>query len=61
MYQAIRRAYRFGQTESVRVHITYVPELEGLIFENVRAKQRRFDTDTAECERYYLAAFKAAV
>lgn len=55
-YQAIRRAYRFGQTEVVRVHIPYVRELEGMIFENVRQKQRRFDEETALQEGYYREA-----
>ncbi len=56
MYQAVRRAYRFGQTETVRVHIPVVPELEGMIFENVQAKQARFERDAAEQERHYIAA-----
>jgi len=53
MYQAIRRCYRFGQTETVRVHVPYIPELEGMIFDNVRAKQAQFDRDTAEQEQNY--------
>jgi hypothetical protein len=56
MYQAIRRAYRFGQTETVRVHIPYIPELEGMIFENVQAKERQFMADVAEQEKYYREA-----
>lgn len=56
MYQAIRRAYRFGQTETVHVHVPYVPELEGMIFDNVRAKQGRFEADAAACEQHYRAA-----
>lgn len=56
MYQAIRRCYRFGQTERVRVHMPYVPELEGMIFSNVRRKQAQFDEDTAVQERYYREA-----
>lgn len=56
MYQAIRRAYRFGQTETVRVHVPYIPELEGMIFDNVRAKEARFLEDVAEQEKYYREA-----
>lgn len=56
MYQAIRRAYRFGQTDVVRVHIPYVPELEGLMWTNVQRKQTQFDEDTAICEANYRAA-----
>lgn len=56
MYQSIRRAYRFGQTETVRVHVPYIPELEGMVFENVRAKERQFLADVAEQEKYYREA-----
>lgn len=56
MYQAIRRAYRYGQTETVRVHVPYVPELEGMIFSNIKRKQELFDRDTAQQELNYRAA-----
>ena len=41
MYQAIRRAYRYGQTKSVRVHIPVIRELEGAIWQNVRRSRQR--------------------
>ena len=56
MYQAIRRAYRLGQTEAVRVFVPYVPELEGLMFDNVRAKEARFLAEVAAQEQLYRAA-----
>ena len=56
MYQAIRRAYRFGQTETVRVFVPYVPELEGMVFANVKRKQQLFDRDTAAQEIEYKRA-----
>lgn len=56
MYQAIRRAYRYGQTETVHVHVPVIPELEGLMLSNLKRKQEQFDTDTAEQERWYRAA-----
>jgi hypothetical protein len=56
MYQAIRRAYRYGQTATVHVHIPYIPELEGMIFENVQAKERQFLKDVSEQEKYYREA-----
>jgi hypothetical protein len=56
MYQAIRRAYRFGQKEVVRVHVPYIPELEGMIFDNVQNKERQFLQDVAEQEKYYREA-----
>lgn len=55
-YQAIRRAYRFGQTDAVRVFFPYVPELEGLIFDNIRAKETRFLAEVAAQERLYREA-----
>lgn len=55
-YQAIRRAYRFGQTESVRVFFPYVPELEGLMFENIRQKEARFLQEVAAQEALYKRA-----
>ena len=60
LYQAIRRAYRFGQTETVRVHIPYVPELEGLMFTNVKAKEERFLHDVAIQEAHYRVALGLA-
>lgn len=56
MYQAIRRAYRYGQTEPVHVHVPVIPELEGLMLDNLARKQAQFDTDTAEQERWYRRA-----
>jgi len=56
MYQAIRRAYRYGQTDPVHVHVPVIPELEGLMLDNLHRKQAQFDADTAEQERWYRAA-----
>ena len=53
IYQSIRRSYRFGQTEAVYVDFAYVPELQGVMFTNVRRKQRQFDEDTAIQEEHY--------
>ena len=53
MYQSIRRAYRFGQTETVYVDIPVIPELEGTMLTNVRGKQARFESDVAIQEEYY--------
>lgn len=58
-YQAIRRAYRLGQTEPVRVFFPYVPELEGLIFDNIRAKEARFLAEVAAQEALYRQALAA--
>lgn len=56
MYQAVRRAYRFGQTETVRVYVPYVPELEGMVFENVRQKEQRFMEEVTAQEQQYRRA-----
>lgn len=56
LYQAVRRAYRFGQTERVRVHVPYVPDLEGLVYTNVKRKQQQFEHDCAIQERHYRRA-----
>lgn len=58
MYQAVRRAYRFGQTETVRIHIPYVPELEGMIFDNVKSKETAFMKDVEIQERHYRKALQ---
>jgi hypothetical protein len=55
-YQAVRRAYRFGQTDPVRVFWPYVPELEGLMFSNIRAKEARFLDEVAAQEEMYRKA-----
>jgi len=57
-YQSMRRAYRYGQTRSVRVHIPYIPELEGVVWKNILRKQEQFETDTARQEQNYIEAMK---
>jgi hypothetical protein len=58
-YQAVRRAYRFGQQNRLRVHVPVIPELEGQTLANVRRKQEQFDRDIEEMERNYVQAFGA--
>lgn len=53
MYQAVRRAYRFGQTETVHVYVPIIPELEGMVFDNVKTKEGMFLRDVAEQETHY--------
>lgn len=55
-YQAERRAVRFGQTETVRIHEPYIPELEGMMWGNVARKEARFLNDVAMQERFYREA-----
>lgn len=58
-YQAIRRAYRFGQTRALRVHVPVVPELEGAMLENITKKECEFEASIAEMERNYIQAMRA--
>lgn len=60
MYQAIRRCVRFGQTETVRVHVPYIPDLEGMIFDNVKAKEATFLRDVEAQELSYRKAMGLA-
>ncbi len=55
-YQAIRRAYRYGQTRRLRVHIPMIPELEGATLRNVFRKQAQHEADIAQMESSYIAA-----
>lgn len=57
-YQAVRRCYRYGQTESVRVFIPYIAELEGMVWNNVMRKQRAWESDTKTMEGYYTEAMQ---
>jgi hypothetical protein len=55
-YQAVRRAYRYGQKHSVRIHIPYIPELEGVVWNNVIRKQNQFVHDVTVQEFAYKRA-----
>ena len=55
-YQAVRRAYRLGQRDTVHIHIPHVPELEGLMVENVAAKEAQFEADVEQAQRNYVKA-----
>lgn len=60
-YQAVRRAYRHGQTRRLRVHLPLIEQLEGKVFENVMAKSARFDEETRIQEFHYLSALRREV
>lgn len=47
MYQAVRRCWRFGQTQTVCVHIV-TSEAEGAVKENIEWKERQAERMTAE-------------
>ena len=46
-FQAIRRCWRFGQTEPVRVHIV-LSDAEGAVIENVRRKEEEHERTVTE-------------
>lgn len=55
-YQAVRRAYRHGQTRRVRVHIPVVRELEGQMWDAIGRKQTQHEEAVAEMEANYVRA-----
>lgn len=55
-YQSMRRAVRYGQKKAVRVHIPFVPELEGTVWRNVKSKEERFLREIAIQEQAYIQA-----
>lgn len=55
-YQAVRRCYRYGSTEQLKVFVPYIPSLENHVWENVLRKKRDWERDTAEQERRYREA-----
>jgi hypothetical protein len=58
-YQAVRRAYRYGQTKRLRVHIPVVRALEGDMLENIFRKESEHNRAIEEMEANYVRAFKA--
>ena len=58
-YQAIRRAYRYGQRRRLRVHVPLIPELEEDMYENLMRKQRDHETEIVEMEAHYIGALRA--
>lgn len=58
-YQAVRRAYRYGQTRSVRVHIPIIRELEGQMWDAICRKDNQHLSSIVEMERNYIAARQA--
>lgn len=55
-YQAVRRAYRYGQTKTLRVHIPVIELLEGDMLENIFHKQDQHESSIAEMERNYISS-----
>ena len=60
MYQAIRRCYRFGQEETVNVHIV-TSEAEGAVKENVERKEAQCARMTAEMVKHTKQILEAEI
>ncbi len=58
IYQAIRRAYRYGQTLSVRLHFPMVEELQGVVWQNTERKRIQFERDVDVMEGLYVEAMR---
>lgn len=57
-YQAVRRAYRYGQTKRVRVHVPVIKDLEGDMLENVFRKESEHNAAIEEMEANYVAVMR---
>ncbi len=57
-YQAIRRAVRYGQKRAVRIHLPFIPELEGAMLDNIFRKEAHFEQSIKEQEESYIAAMR---
>ena len=55
-YQAVRRAFRYGQTDRLQVYMPYVSILEGPVLRNLLDKCNRFSELIKDQEAAYLAA-----
>jgi len=60
-YQAVRRAFRHGQTVSVRVHIPVIRELEGQMYDALIRRGRQHEEAVAEMEANYVSARRSLV
>ena len=55
-YQAVRRCYRYGSREQLRVFVPFIPGLEDVVWNNVLRKRGQWESDTATQEALYRAA-----
>lgn len=58
IYQAERRAYRYGQKRSVRIHFPIVRDLQDIVWKNVQSKSARFAGDVEKMESLYIEAMR---
>ena len=60
-YQAVRRSYRYGQKERLRVYMPYIEQLEGVVWSNIMRKKVGFEADANLCERFYKEALEGLI
>lgn len=53
-YQAVRRAYRHGQSDRLRIHLPVIPELEGEMLNTIMRKQTEHAAAIEEMESNYV-------
>lgn len=58
LYQQIRRALRYGQDKSLRIHMPYVPELQQVVRDNLKSKEAGFMRDVQRMEKLYIQALR---
>lgn len=56
-YQAIRRCYRFGQTQDVNVYHVCV-DVEGAVLKNIKAKHQKFEQMQCKIAEHFLSSYK---
>ncbi|MHB8071529.1 MAG: helicase-related protein [Candidatus Cryosericum sp.] len=57
-YQLERRSYRYGQTRAVKMHYPFIPELEGVVLDNINQKRMRFLEEVQIMEENYIRALR---
>lgn len=56
-YQLERRSYRYGQKKAVLMHYPYIPELEGIVYDNINRKRARTEEEVRIMENDYIKCF----
>jgi hypothetical protein len=57
-YQLERRSYRYGQIQAVKMHYPFIPELEGVVYDNINRKRERTATEVRIMEDNYIQTMK---
>jgi hypothetical protein len=60
-YQLERRSYRYGQTKAVKMHYPFIPELEGVVYDNINRKRGRTIEEVRIMEENYISVLKEQI